>query len=196
MQQANPQRLRGSAQGRDGKEDEGVRGRRRKGRETISRTRTLRSFPSSSDIGVPLRRLGLRRRGEAGIPRDPVQQGQQLAHGRDDRPLVRMALRPLLAVVAAEDRVPLDRCDRRHVERVAHVLSPAPDPPLPFPGSALPLLGSDAGKPVELPVGERPDLRQAGKYRYRREVSDAADLREPLPQAVHAIVLPWILCGY
>ena len=80
----------------------------------------LRSFLSSSDIGILLRRLGLRHRSETGIPRDSVQQRQQLAHGRDYRPLVRMALRPLLMVVAAEDCVPLDRCDGSHVERVAH----------------------------------------------------------------------------
>ena len=47
-----------SAQGRDSKEDEGVRGRRKKGRETISRARALRSF-LSSDIGILFRRLGL-----------------------------------------------------------------------------------------------------------------------------------------
>ena len=40
-----------SAQGRDGKEDEGVRGRRRKGGETVSRARALRSF-LSSDINA------------------------------------------------------------------------------------------------------------------------------------------------
>jgi len=55
-----------------------VRGRRRKGRETIPQTRPLRSFLSSSDIGILFRRLGLRHRNEAGIPRDSVQQRQQL----------------------------------------------------------------------------------------------------------------------
>ena len=47
-----------SAQGRDSKEYEGVRGRRRKGRETVSRARALRSF-LSSDIGILFRRLAL-----------------------------------------------------------------------------------------------------------------------------------------
>ena len=129
-----------------------MRGRRRKGRETVSRARALRGFPSS-DIGILFRRLGLRHRGEAGIPRDSVQQRQQLAHGRYYRPLVRMALRPLLAVVATEDCVPLDRCDGSHVERVAHVLSPAPDSSLPFLCSALLLLGRNADKAVELFLG-------------------------------------------
>ena len=58
-----------------------MRGRRGNGGETISRARVLRSFSLSSDIGILLRRLGLRHRSEAGIPRDSVQQGQQLTEG-------------------------------------------------------------------------------------------------------------------
>ena len=114
-----------SAQGRDSKRMRGCGGEG--GRETISRARALRSF-LSSDIGILFRRLGLRHRNEAGIPRDPVQQRQQLAHGRDYRPLVRMALRPLLVVVAAEDYSSL-----------------------PFLCSALLLLGRDATRRLSFP---------------------------------------------
>ena len=143
----------------------------------------------SADSGVPLRGFRLWSRFEGRVSGDPVQERQQLAHGRDDGPLVRMSLGPFPAVVAAEDRVPHDRRDRRHVERVAHASAPAPYPPLPFLRPALPLLRRDADEPVELLVGEFPDLGEPGEDRDRRDVPDAADLREPPAEVVHGPVL-------
>ena len=116
------------------------------GRETIPRTRPLRSFLSSSDIGILFRRLGLRHRSEVRIHRHSVEKRQQFPHCRDYSPLVRMPLRALLAVVGAKDGIPHDASHRRHVERIPYIPAPAPYPALPLLRSALPLLGSDADK--------------------------------------------------
>ena len=42
-----------------------MRGRRREGRETVSRALTLRCFLLSSDVGVPFRRLASAAQGDA-----------------------------------------------------------------------------------------------------------------------------------
>ena len=133
-------------------------GGKEEGRRNRTLTGILRRFSPSADPGVEFRGFRLGSRDEVRVPGNPVEKRQQLSHRRDHRPLVGMPLRARPAVVRAKDGVPHDGRDAGHVERVPDVLASAPDPPLPFLCSALPLLGSDADKPVQLPVGERPDL--------------------------------------
>ena len=165
----------------------GVRGKEG-GRE--NHPRASRSCRHSLSPGgrIPLRGLRFGRRHEVRIPGDPIQEREQLAHGRDHRPLVGMSFGALLVVVSSEFRVPHERGRGGHVKRIANVLAASPDLPLPFLGAALLLFGHDADEPVELCVGKLSDLGKSGEDRDRRDVAHAADLHEPLAQRVHRFV--------
>ena len=130
-------------------------GGKEEGRRNRTLTGILRRFSPSADPGVEFRGFRFWSRDKVRIPRHSVEKRQQFPHCRDYSPLVRMPLRALLAVVGAKDGIPHDASHRRHVERIPYIPAPAPYPALPLLRSALPLLGSDADKPVQLPVGER-----------------------------------------